>query len=139
MNPIDKLIQDRTSQFIDELTVILRNGIVEVAAEALGVPAPKALPMPKRQPKYLREAHTRPANFPSRSLAAKQLTGQLSTAYEFAKRSKRPITSKLLASKVGVSESSARGILSKLLRNNLLTAQGLGDGTPRKVYLLTRR
>lgn len=119
-------IQQVVDRFVEEVTEVIQRSTLAKIAQALGEPlTPKQLP--NRRSRRLRAAKTRPA--------PKELPKQLGKALNKIKKSKRPVTSTIVAKALGTNEGSARQVLAKLLQRKLVTAQQLGDGTARKVYL----
>jgi hypothetical protein len=127
MSTLQNRIEAITEIFVEEITGLLREAAKEHLLAALGMTgwAPQ-LPMPRRQPKHIGPAKTR---------KPKDLPPVLAKALRRVKRSKQPVTTKTMAKTLGTTESNARQVLGKLLNERLVTAQRLGDGTRRKIYL----
>jgi hypothetical protein len=120
---LTEVIKAKMDEFTSDLANLIRQAALEQVSQALGVDAPKTLPMPNRRPRYLKARKT------------EALPKQLGQAWNKIKKSKRPVTSTMVAKTLGTNENNARQVLAKLLRKRLLTTQMLGDGTARKVYL----
>lgn len=131
MAPLHKNIEEATERFVEDMIGMIRTAAREQILRAMGMEGfgTPQLPMPKRKSKYLAEPKTRGPR-------TKDLTPPLAKAYRRLKKSKRPVTVSSTAKMLKMSESNARGVLSKLLQKRLASTERLGDGTARKVYLL---
>lgn len=126
MNPIQQDIQQVVDRFVEEVVGVVQRSTMTRIAQALGEPL-TLKQLPNRKSRRLQAAKTRPA--------PKELPKQLGKALNKIKKSKRPVTSTIMAKTLGINEDNARQVLAKLLRKKLVTTQRLGDGTARKVYL----
>lgn len=118
-----KAIEEATERFTQAILGIIRD---QVSKTLLGN-LPK-LP-PKRNQFYLG---------PAKKVSAKTLPPQLRAAYSSIRKARHPVTSKTLSESLKVPEGRARRILGQLLNQSLLKKRPLGDGTARRVYLLSK-
>jgi predicted ArsR family transcriptional regulator len=125
MDMIQQTLQKAVDQLVIDLTDTIREATLNELAQILGVPnIPQLPPMSNRR--HLKPAQTK---------GPTELPKQLGKALNKLKKSKRPVTSTMVAETLGTNENNARQVLAKLLKKRLVTTEMLGDGTARKVYL----